>query len=358
MRDDDHRLEQDAQDKTISQLLLHLQQIRQAVPVNYQLKAELKQRLMEQMKQMEAQNQAGKQPHSESPSKYAPKWKRWMTVGIGAMVVAITALTMVTLNNQTFRLEEIRPLVISNTTYSIEEAAISPLGDQVALLTNESKVHTYLIEERTLEKTLELPQTTGNYQDVVWSPNGKQLAVVEQTTEIARVWVIDMDQQSRQYGSRLIWEDKNVVLRNLSWNPQGGQITFTREQTGKQTVQLLNTQSLTVEPLVEGSQASWSTDGNLLALVQNGQVVVMNPANRKEAVVDQGTSPSWLSDHELSYIGNDQQLMGASYNRSTDSLESIKNMDTNHKWKQASWSLKGNRVLLHTEDAWLIAERD
>ncbi|MGD8191189.1 hypothetical protein ACQCN2_14515 [Brevibacillus ginsengisoli] len=362
MRDDERSLDQDLQDKTISQLLRHLKQIRQAVPVNYQLKADLKQKLLEQMRQMEATKHLERQSEIQAQPSKQSRWKRWVTLSIGAVVVVTAVVTITMFGSHSIRLDHIQPVSIPNAKYSIEEAAISPRGDQLAFITNEAKVRTYSIEDKSIVREFALPQTNGSYQAIAWSANGAQLAMIEQTSDVARIWVVDMDQQPRQYGSRLIYEEKNVTLRHLSWNPNGNQIAFTKDQNGVQEVDLVSTATLAVEPLLEGSQAVWSQDGKSLAFVQNGQVMVLDIPTKKTEKIDNGSSPSWLSDHELTYIGSDQQLMGASVNLEKYALESKEPAHTqNQTMKQASWSQDGKTVLFlanQQKNEWFIAQRD
>ncbi len=354
MKDDKRSSQEEMQDTTIAQLLSHLKQLRQAVPVNYQLKAELKQRLLEQMEQME---QANRSKQDSPETQRSSLWKRWVPIGLAVLAVAGFSL----FRQDSLGLRKPEPLSIT-LTGSIEQAAISPRGDQIGVVTKEEKLLIYQMENTKSDRIVSLPQTKGKYDSLAWSADGGQLAVIEQSDEAARIWVVDFD-HARQYGSRLIWEEKGGHFANLSWRPQGEQIAFTRVKDGREEIWLANTSSYVAEKMMDGSQPDWSPDGKFIAFVTEGQIKVMNLDTKKRITVEKGTCPSWVTERQFTYISEKQQLIQVELDPQTKSIKSKQAVsDEMNDIKRAIWSRDGKHLLfvqsMNQQNAWFVAERD
>lgn len=85
MRDDERSLTNESPDNTIAQLLTHLQQLRRSVPINYQLKTDLKEKLLQRMRELDLLHSS--QPHAHTRRKRRIVW--WLSCGAIALSLAV-----------------------------------------------------------------------------------------------------------------------------------------------------------------------------------------------------------------------------------------------------------------------------
>ncbi|MGC5323865.1 TolB family protein [Brevibacillus sp. SYSU BS000544] len=353
MRDDDQLTTPELEDTTVAQLLSHLKLIRQSVPINQQLKIELKQRLLEQMKQMGQNNTPSSSPRKQS-------WlRRFLPLGAG---IAAVLIALPFFMSDSVSLHKPQKLTIENAR-EMEQVALSPKGEQVGVVSGNAMLYTYDLEEKTRKRAITLPQTKGKYLAPAWSPNDNQIALVEENGEIARLWLVDFDQKGSQYASRLLWEEKDVQFSGLDWNPVRTQISFTRKKDGKEEAWIANTNTFAAEKLIDGRNVSWSPDGKLVSYEKDGEIQIMNMLTNQRHFIVQGTYPSWVSDNQFTYISNQGELVEAVVDPETLVARSEQNIPVDGMTiQQAKWANDGKHLVLVSsekqQNTLYIAERN
>ncbi|MFM1650973.1 hypothetical protein ACI7RC_02600 [Brevibacillus sp. B_LB10_24] len=321
----------------IAQLLTHLGHVRQAVPVNYKLKAELKQRLLEQMQQMQ-KAQLGALPVKRSR-------RRFWWLGGGVMALSIAAL-LVFLPKDGLRLHEQTVLAIP-TEESAKQVSISPRGDRIAYLTDNAKLHAYPVDRPEDKDLFTLPATSGRYESVVWSNSSQRIAVLEQTEGASRLWMMQFNDNGGQASTQLLWEETGAQVADVSWSPDGRQIAYTKVKGDKVEVWINNLASYRENKLAEGSQPDWSPDGKRIAYVQDGEIQVIDLTRGAAAKAAIGTKPSWQSPDRFTYLSTEGRLMQARLNAQTGTFDTLSvPLYKGVSLTSAEWARDGKHLLV------------
>ncbi|NGQ96322.1 hypothetical protein G3578_14245 [Brevibacillus sp. SYP-B805] len=294
MRDDERMSTEELHDSTITDLLRHLQQLRRAVPVNYQLKAELREKLLERMREMELQ-------HSPQPPDrdVGRRWSVWGIYGGAVVLILAAVLLLVTRDAIVVREEELAGLRMAQ---SAEQVALAPDGEHIAYVANGDRLYTRPLSEDQQESRFILPATTGRYRAVAWSHSGRQLAVVEENQQVNRIWLVETDPDGAvRASSRLLKEEKGAVYHTPSWSPDNLSIAYTRMTGGKEEIWVSSTLSLQEKRVTEGSQPDWSPDGGSIAFVKGGTVSVLNLRTGEVRTIGPGTWPAWIAPDQIAY---------------------------------------------------------
>jgi TolB protein len=112
-----------------------------------------------------------------------------------------------------------------------------------------------------------------------WSPDGKQIAFASYVKEeISEIFVIDVDGSNRRQLTHL-----NLGSFYPEWTPDGNRIIFaSRDNQGVDQIFIMNQNGDDIEMLTSGSggtgfvRSPWSPDGQQIAIVQGGNVYIMN----------------------------------------------------------------------------------
>jgi TolB protein len=300
MRDDDRYSVNDSRDATIAQLLAHLQLLRRSVPVNYQLKEELKEKLLQRMKEMERHKQ-----HSQLAQNLRKRRIAWWLSG-GTVAIALAAVFAVW-SSTDVKVRESSLLSLSGPM-AVEQVDINANGSYLAYVAKDEKIHAMPLTDKAKEEMFGLPSIKGRYHALAWAHNNRQLAVVEKLDASTRLWVVDVPRDGAQNSSRLIKEESNVEYRSPDWSPDNERIAYTKIIGGVEEIWVSSTLSLREQKLTEGSQPEWSPDGKLLAFVKQGSVSLMDLESGKVTPLGAGAWPSWNSAQTLTYTTPDGRL--------------------------------------------------
>ncbi|MEW9671008.1 TolB family protein [Ammoniphilus sp. 3BR4] len=288
---EDRSLHEEERDPTISSLLKHLKIMRETVPVNYQLKAELKKKLMAQMMSMKTAQSAG--PIEQEPRK-KPKWQiySWLLGAIGlAWFLAVGLKNDVSIR-QVENLQD----------RELEKAAIvqlAPKEDHLALLVGHEII--VLDENRKRSYRMSLPLQQEKVTSLAWSPRGEEWAWVKSTPQSSQVWISQMQGP----GSRLMAEFPAEQIDGLAWSPDGKGIYASFDNQ----VWLISTVSPKNKVVTAGNQPSPSPDGNHLAVVVNGKIKIVDKLGEKLAAVSEGSFPQWIDEKNLLYLDPQRRVM-------------------------------------------------
>jgi TolB protein len=338
MRDDERFPVYDEHDSTIAQLLSHLQQLRRSVPINYELKAELKQKLLQRMKELETH-----QHHSLAHTRRKRRVVWWLSGGSVALTLA-AAFGIWT--SSTLHVTHPAVLIMPSPS-AVEQVDINPDGTWIAYVSLDAKIHTKALNQDGREGNFGLPSGPGSYQSLAWANNNRQLIVVEQQGSRSRLWLVEMEQPGVPISSRLLKEENNAEIRSPAWSPGDDQVLYTKVENGVEELWVSSTISLQERKLAEGSQPSWAPDGQRIAFVKDGAVSVMDLGTNDITSLGTGMWPSWQNDERLTYTTADGKLAEVELNIQppVTSLLTVSKLP-NQKLLRANWAADKKHLLL------------
>lgn len=302
-------------ESTVSTVLEHLQALRESIPVNMELKEELKKELLQRMERMDPQLKERSPRPSSSYGGWFQEWARGWIAGSAIAGVALVWLLIGVFTGNTIQLSE------QVTGAASLETALSPDGNRVAVV-DEGKVLLFLAgREVGTPETIALPgDDTSEWQYPAWNPGSSSLAVTESLLGMSRIWIIDTN---RGGSSRLLLESSDSRYGRMTWNPQGDELLVERTDTGKQTelIRILLTNSQTVD-WGTGTNPAWSPDGQFIAYELDGNIIVSSTDGRQKATIDEGAQPFWTQRWrseilELHFVKkDDRRLVSVVWNES------------------------------------------
>lgn len=183
---------------------------------------------------------------------------------------------------------------------------ISPLGDQVAFLSNiDGKTNIYVINSDGTNLT-QLTHSVQNVLEMSWSYDGSQIAYTQGSSGLGYVDI---------YRVNVDGISQPVLLTNStygnwrpSWSPSGNVITFTSNRDGSYDVYIMGSNGENVTQLTTdgniGSMPQWSPDGSKIGYRGAGDdYYYMNPDGSNVTLIADGNIDTgnfyWLSNSQI-----------------------------------------------------------
>ncbi|MGG4495777.1 TolB family protein [Brevibacillus reuszeri] len=328
------------EDQTVPMLLTHLKQMRRSVPVNYQLKSDLKKQLLQRMKELEAQK---KKSPDASLSKAR---KKLIQAGVVSLVVALAFGTYGWWTKDAISVREPKLLTLP-VQATAEEVDMDPAGTQIAYISQSSVLRTLPLNTDQKPISVKLPPTEGKYSSVSWSNDGTKIAVVEHQNQLSRLWVVDLPTTYSMGSSRLLKEEEGVSYQAPSWSQNDDSIAYSRTKNGVQEIWVSSTISFQEWKIAEGSQPEWSPDGRFLAFVNEGEIRIMETRTGKITVLGKGEWPSWSADTQVTYTDDKGKLVESTVDEQPVVTREVPLFNSStKKLIRANWSTKGKQLLL------------
>lgn len=273
---------------TVSSILDHLQYMRHAVPVNYKLKAELKERLLRQMAQQQVQETRTVQSVSLIDR------RRILFLLLSAFLLLALLISLYRATQLRLDEEVILPVSSEIAPQTID---IDPSGDWVMYVQN-GKLSIVSTHDSEMHKTVPLPGTDGTYVSFRLGHGQVFGTLIEQSGEKTRVWAISrLDAFEPQL--RLLWEGKGNVNSATATDRE---VFLSREVKGQWEIWRGSAQDMNWEKLGSGKDLVMSPSGTWLAFERSGSIYVYYLPESKEFELGKGKRPSFLMNERLSFL--------------------------------------------------------
>lgn len=322
----------------ISQLLSHMRQVRDAVPVNRRLQVELRKKLMERQSQLMAQENSNlTNPLSSQIKNKALKYKQSACftgfVGLAAVLLLVIGLTSLWhCTNGIYRLEaagspqELTSFWTENVPL---KPSISPDGSKVLVERNGGLV--LLSNTGKQLAHMEAPEGTV-FRSPSWSPDGKQISfvvaggnkeeikqmpaeeLVHPAKLIASERTANLEDQkvaasllAKQESAASFKKTKDIPhYTDLKFSPDGKNLAYVASSAGG-TSQVWVRQWDGKEKLItEGDAPTWSPNGKYLVVQRPSrnkgyELWLINIENSVANLLGQGEQPTWAKNGYLAF---------------------------------------------------------
>lgn len=328
----------------ISQLLNHMRQVRDAVPVNRRLQAELRKKLLERQKELMNQQPVLSQPapHKEKPQRI-DKWRPWLTPFLGAAAIILVVFAVSGLwryTNGEVHLEAAgSPQEL--TRFWTEELplqpAVSPDGSKILVVRGGGLV---LLSETGAQLAYLEPPEGGTFRSPGWSPDGRQVSFVlstESSEEIKEMAAEELlssaksktfnlqqigtasdekmssnmaDQEAAvEGGTQKVMAGsttKTMHYSDLVYSPDGKNLAYVVNTVGKAPEVWVRFSDGEDKRVAEGDAPTWSPDGKRLVVQRpdksgSYKLWLVNIETGGADVLGQGENPVWGKNGYLAF---------------------------------------------------------
>lgn len=324
----------------ISQLLGHMRQMREAVPVNRRLQVELRKKLLERQQEL-LQTNAVQTPKPEipltPPRAPQPVWLKPLLAMVATLVVVIGLTGLWRSANGRVLLDAAsspQELTRFWTESTPLQPAISPDGSQLLVVRGGGLV--LLSDKGSQLATLEAPQGI-TFRSPSWSPNGKEISYVQASEEGEAIQQISAEELLASRKSRTLAAAKTeassaenrsaadakalaepdtallakaqattVHYANLNYAPDGQSLAFVVNTVGETPQVWVRDAQQQERPITEGDAPTWSPDGKALVVQrpsrQGGyELWLVKVENGEAQLLGPGEKPAWAETGYLAF---------------------------------------------------------
>jgi TolB protein len=302
----------DASEKSVHQLLLHMRKMREEVPVNYQLQDELRKKLLE--KQRQAIDGKSITQLNTNNNKRLPSKLQWICL---SLILLLSAIFLIFNKTADYSLQPVGiPKDIVSLWNADSNLSFAVVPNEGVLIARHGQL---LLSDTSLGQYRVLDvDTDWLYHSPAISPNGEQVALVRQRQGVNSQLVTIPMQELKN--SNQVQDSKDfIVLRiandqerytDLSWAPDGSKLAYTvinNQNSGEVWVQEGQKSRL----ITKGTHPTWSPDGTHLVVQRQvnedvGALALIDLQAGTEVLLGEGEQPVWGSNGYLTFVSTSQ----------------------------------------------------
>ncbi|GAB6157143.1 hypothetical protein JCM39194_03430 [Desulfotomaculum varum] len=334
-----------AGDDGISQLLNHMRQVREAVPVNRRLQAELRKKLLERQAELQQQKPAelitacGCQPGSL----FRHPWFRPFLAVAAALLVLLACTVFWRFTGGTVYLEAAgtpQELTRFWTEASDLQPAVSPDGSKILVVRGGSLV---LLSDTGMQLAYLEPPAGAVFRSPSWSPDGRQVALVLSTDYSEEIKQLSVEEiLSAGKAGTFSWHrpgsmdadrprvmaavesgaaaeissaSRQAITRyysRLVYGPDGKGLVYVVTSLGKTPEVWYRNANGEEKLITEGDAPTWSPDGKHLVVQRPGrsgsyELWLVNMETGGADLLGQGENPVWSDKGYLVFSTGKEQ---------------------------------------------------
>lgn len=309
------RKEKNVSQMSVYQLLDHMRQVRESVPVNRQLQEELRQNLIRKKTNLN-ESQPVCSGMTGSEKRINGNFPRWILVGLLSLVLVLAAFAVWYKSKGTVLQPVGNPATVTRV-WNLDanlSFSVSPGGD---ILVARHGQLLYVEQYSGRYRLLDLP-VDWMYHSPSFSPDGSRVALVRQRQGTGPQIVLLNTSRLLHGGGGAddikIMEQGGIdqQFRYLEWSPGGEKLAYT-EITGNEiaSVKTVNMAGDT-QLVARGTHPTWSPDGKKLVIQRSGPendgvLYLIDTVSGKESKLGQGEQPFWGSNGFLAFVVVTQQ---------------------------------------------------
>ncbi len=303
------------QDPEIAKLLKVMRDIRTTIPVNYQLKSQLRQQFLATSNQKEQiKSSFSPQPTPSSSSVKAGMKERktqlfqWMLFLLPCLIVIfgmfhfLSGQQLERVNNTVIREER----EVFFDAWSSGDYSATTNGEGMIFFINRGSLWQIDFNGHRIQELI-IPKSGQIFSWAALAPGEDKIALV--VNESGKSSLVLQDIVNKEHQKTLITFEAGVKIKEITWAPEGGQLAFTKITDDKSTIYQLD---LTVEggvPVIlnEGTHPTYSPDGRQLAFQRtntNGEseIWIVNRDGKNLTLWGLGGQPSWSNENLLVFV--------------------------------------------------------
>ncbi|CCO07436.1 PD40 domain-containing protein [Desulforamulus hydrothermalis] len=333
-------------DDAISQLLSHMRQVREAVPVNRRLQAELRKKLLERQAELQQQKQAGQ---LNTAGSYQPgslgrhPWFRPLAAVAAALLVLLACAVFWRFSGGTVYLEAAgtpQELTRFWTEASDLQPAVSPDGSKILVVRGGGLV---LLSDTGMQLAYLEPPAGAAFRSPSWSPDGRQVALVLSTDyseEIKQLSVEEIlsygktrslllhspgsmdagrpkvmaavESGTKEENGSASRQSKTKYYSRLVYGPDGKGLVYVVTSLGKTPEVWYRNANGEEKLITEGDAPTWSPDGKHLVVQRPGrsgsyELWLVNMETGGADLLGQGENPVWSDKGYLVFCTGKEQ---------------------------------------------------
>lgn len=314
-------------EKSLDQLLTHMRQVREAIPVNENLREELRRKLTN--RNIYPENSMDGPTNTEQLTSTPPgpgKKKNYLALGAMAafvMVIVIGAIAF-SIGARSEKILEAGEQQLMTGFWVDNQPlvpAASPKGEIILVARGGSLL---VLDGGGNQRGLVRPPENQGYGWPSWSPDGDKLALVRQTADKKQeILVVDLPQEKSaetlerlltsslqtkdsQNIEKVVTADSGSLIAQLSWSPKGAALAYTLTVPHGEPKVWLVDQKSAPKVLGTGSYPTWSPDGNQLVIQRSGEnptLWLVESKSGKASLLGEGEQPTWGTNGHMAFVG-------------------------------------------------------
>lgn len=304
---------------SLSQLLNHMRQVREVVPVNRRLQEELRKKLLEQQEKLRESGQLTTAPViMGTVPEPSPKCSRWLKPA-GMLVLAVLLIAAVVgLWRHAGGEVILQPVGLPQeiTRFWAEDQplypAVSPDGQQILVVRGGRLV---LLSASGMQVATLDPPEGGYFRSPTWSPDGHQVAFVvgsHGVEEIQQLPVVNLTSGGSKFSNlkpkdNSQWAKPAWHYANLTFSPGGDTLAYVVKRAGEPAEVWVKPITGQARLVTQGDYPAWSPDGKHLVVQQpdkeNSYVLYLVDIKTGDTqLLGPGERPTWSKNGYLAFV--------------------------------------------------------
>lgn len=297
------------EENSLEDLVRHMRSIRDSIPVNRDLRSQLRARLID------GASARAVEKDGPFPAQKGKGWKYWRAAGLIAAIILAVVAVMVSRAPAEKSLET-GQVVELGRFWSQESPLVPAVSASKGFMAVERGGALLLLDRNGSQFAVVSPPPGVKYESPSWSRDGRKLALVREKETVREIISLDVSSAGKpaelvrvieggiNTASALAVIPAGSSVSGLAWSPDGETLAYSVYQDGQSRLYLADRLGRS-GPLSAGRKPAWSPDGNWLVVEGDGPDTGLWLVERKggrSGFLGPGKSPVWNRDGYLMFV--------------------------------------------------------